>query len=443
HKTIAKTATYPKITILSPREYLEADDPALDLKAGISGAPSAITRAFYDLDDETSAPLKISGADVSEKLELSSLANGAHYLRFNFEDQAGKNYQKSVAFFVDNPKAPKQGTAKWRFKMDGASKATPLIFDHTVYVGANDGNLYAVNQETGNLEWKFDAGAEILTSAAIWKDTILFGAGNGKFFAVSLNGKLKWTYEGDHAIYSSPVVDKGVVYFGDNAAELVALNADTGKLLWKNTDASYSVESQPVVWSTRIFYGAWDGYLHCVDKDTSASLWKAPGPRNQETLNRYYAPADDGPVMAFGKLFAADRGYVAGEYDPVTGEFKKKISDDCSAIGLSANSKFLYLRGTKTPILKLNVDGEQLWESNVVAGRIPIAPVEVDGGVYVCTNSGRLCSIDARNGLLRWDYRVTPKLYVMSGVRVSDGIVFTTGVDGFLTAVVAPPLTGR
>ena len=53
---------------------------------------------------------------------------------------------------------------------------------------------------------------------------------------------------------------------------------------------------------------------------------------------------------------------------------KKKISDDCSAIGLSANSKFLYLRGTKTPVIKINVEGEKLWESNVVAGRIPVAP---------------------------------------------------------------------
>src|ERR1043166_9883634 len=44
---------------------------------------------------------------------------------------------------------------KWTFKTDGPIIGSPAIADGVVYIGSIDGNLYAVDQETGQQKWKF------------------------------------------------------------------------------------------------------------------------------------------------------------------------------------------------------------------------------------------------------------------------------------------------
>ena len=63
-----------------------------------------------------------------------------------------------------------------------------------------------------------------------------------------------------------------------------------------------------------------------------------------------------------------------------------------------------------------------------------LTPLEKDRKVFVCNNTGMFIAIDAETGKVLWRYRVTPKLYVMSGLSVNDGVVYTTGMDGYITA---------
>ncbi len=437
HKKILPEVPYPRITIHSPVENETIKGETLLLETNISGQKAPISRISYCLDDEITGEMNPFPRRTSRSISTSELVSGAHFLRVAYETKSGKQYSKSTTFFLEHPGRNNMGKAKWRFRMKGASKATPLVYKGTVYVGASDGILYALDEETGSLKWSFDAGAEILTSAAAWKDLLLFGAGNGRFFALTTAGKVKWSYDAKSAIYSSPRLDKeGSVYFGTNEAKVIALDAATGRHRWTNQDARYSVESQPFATKDRVFFGAWDGYLYCVDKKDGKTVWKKPGPKNnkRKRISRYYAPADNGPVITSGKVFIADRGYIAGEYT-LDGAFVKEISSGCSAIGLSEDKKSLYLRCLKTPVKKISADGKSLWESNVIAGRIPVSPLEADEILYVCTNSGRLYALAASTGEVKWEYQVTPRLYVMSGVSVRKGVVFTTGTDGYVTAI--------
>ncbi len=268
----------------------------------------------------------------------------------------------------------------------------------------------------------------------------MFGAADGQFHGLTLDGKPKWSHRSDAAVFSSSVVDEqGVVYFGNNAAQVTALRAEDGAVVWKNSDAKFSVESVPYVRGGRVYYGAWDGYVYCVDAKSGATVWKKPGPKNQARVNTYYAPADNGPVAAAdGQVFVCDRGQTAGRY-AADGTYQKTLSEDCWAVGLAADGGGLYLRGSKAPVKKVDFDGKDLWQSGVTGGRIPVSPTEKDGKVYVVTNSGRLSALDAKTGATLWEYQVTPDLYVMSGVGVNDkGVAYTTGLDGVVTAI-APP----
>ena len=74
----------------------------------------------------------------------------------------------------DLPPRPDPGriiVARWRFETGGDVDSSPAIgADGTVYVGSDDGNLYAIDPETGAEVWRFPAGGEIRSSPAVGAD---------------------------------------------------------------------------------------------------------------------------------------------------------------------------------------------------------------------------------------------------------------------------------
>jgi outer membrane protein assembly factor BamB len=160
------------------------------------------------------------------------------------------------------------GRKKWDYP---TSKSwvigTPAVRDGVVYAGTSDSSRFmAIDARTGRLRFNFDAKAYIFSSAALAGDLAYVGDHNGKLYAVDLkSGKLAWEFETPAsrkdplkilnadgglnqdtlyapvfndfedmyidfhkfitigAIMSSPVVDRGVVYFGSMDGNLYAL----------------------------------------------------------------------------------------------------------------------------------------------------------------------------------------------------------------------------
>jgi len=107
------------------------------------------------------------------------------------------------------------GEIRWRFYTDGPVRLAPTVWEGKVYVGSDDGHVHCLNARSGKAIWTF--------SAAPSEEMIL---GNGRMISV-------WP------VRTGVVVDGGVAYFGAGVfpAEglyLYAVDAKTGKLLWKN-----------------------------------------------------------------------------------------------------------------------------------------------------------------------------------------------------------------
>jgi outer membrane protein assembly factor BamB len=159
------------------------------------------------------------------------------------------------------------GRKKWDYP---TSKSwvigTPAVRDGMVYVGTSDSARFmALDAKTGRLRFNFDAGAYMFSSPALAGDLAYVGDHNGRLFAVDAKtGKLAWEFQteaskadrlkvlnadgslnqeafaplfGDFedmyidfyrfvsigAIVSSPVVDRGALYFGSMDGNLYAL----------------------------------------------------------------------------------------------------------------------------------------------------------------------------------------------------------------------------
>ena len=66
------------------------------------------------------------------------------------------------------------GTLKWRFGTGGQVNSSPAIgANGTIYVGSDDGNLYAINPD-GTLDWKFSTGTYVDSSPVIDSNGIIY-----------------------------------------------------------------------------------------------------------------------------------------------------------------------------------------------------------------------------------------------------------------------------
>lgn len=148
--------------------------------------------------------------------------------------------------------------------------ATPAAAYGRVFAPNTDGTLYAFGARTGDLLWAQPAGSYIYTAPAVWRQTVYVGSYDGNFYAFdAATGRLRWKWEGWGSIHGAPTVMDGLVYFsicgncGRDGARYakqgpqgtVALDATTGKLVWKFADGRYS----PIVADGRRVYmtGKW------------------------------------------------------------------------------------------------------------------------------------------------------------------------------------------
>ncbi len=121
---------------------------------------------------------------------------------------------------------------KWKLRLqyqEGASLTfnPPVILDNTIYFGADDGNFYALDIESGYMRWVFSTDGPINSVPAADDANVYFGSNDGRFYCVDRKtGDLVWSFDTgktvqsstiryrDHVIFTS---DAGATYFFDPA----------------------------------------------------------------------------------------------------------------------------------------------------------------------------------------------------------------------------------
>jgi outer membrane protein assembly factor BamB len=139
-------------------------------------------------------------------------------------------------------------------------------------VGANNSNFYAVAPD-GQLKWLFEAERElagIWSTAALSADasTLYFTANKGGVYALNrADGSLRWQFNVDGSIYSSPALDRqGTLYTGSTVGHLFALDSTNGRLIFDH-DIDQQVWSAPAIRP--------DGSLVVADRTGRVMLFEA------------------------------------------------------------------------------------------------------------------------------------------------------------------------
>ncbi len=124
------------------------------------------------------------------------------------------------------------GTLAWKLPIRGVLSSPSIADDGTIYAGAQDGKLYAIDPQ-GRVLWSFTTRGRVYGPAAIASDgTIIFGGEDEMLYAIDRSGALKWSIVVDGAITRAPAIDgEGTVYLGTQKQTVYAVRAD-GTPLW-------------------------------------------------------------------------------------------------------------------------------------------------------------------------------------------------------------------
>ena len=79
------------------------------------------------------------------------------------------------------------GVEVWQYQIEELgmfNNSSPAVVGARVYIGSNDGNIYALNAVTGEDLWNFKADDEIESSPAVAEDVVYFGSSDGYVYAL-------------------------------------------------------------------------------------------------------------------------------------------------------------------------------------------------------------------------------------------------------------------
>jgi len=301
---------------------------------------------------------------------------------------------------------------KWSFVYPNATRARsqPTVHNGAVYVGSQDGTVYALDLYTGCVRWTYRAEAEVRSSVVIGagdgkgEGRLFFGDFRGNVYSISAkDGALQWKMSlEDHpdlTITGSPSLHDKLLYVPMSSREwATAANPGYSCCTFRGGVAAINVEDGSRVWTTYtidkpVRTGEFNANGQARWAPSGVPVWNSPTidvKRNRlyvGTGENYSSPATKtsdaviamdlttGEIQWIYQATSGDAWNLACNLDGGTNCPKEDGPDfdiGASPILLQlANGKELVLAGQKSGVvfaLDPEKNGELLWRRKIGAG---------------------------------------------------------------------------
>jgi outer membrane protein assembly factor BamB len=253
---------------------------------------------------------------------------------------------------------PLRSKGEWTYpslaKSTGAIVGTPVAVESTLYTGASDGKLYAIDVVYGEKKWEFDTGGKIWTSPLVEGGVVYVSNYNRKLFAVSsTDGTLLWQTELPSSIASSPSVSGDSIFLGTFDNHLYAIDKTNGKERWSFEGGNW-FWSTPVVKDGTVYAGCLDNKIYAIDAGSGKELWQyiAGGPIVSE------------PVLTDGLIVLASKVGDIYILDASSGSLVKSINIGSPIMApLLVENNMVYIHAGNFCVYSIDIQsGEKVWE---------------------------------------------------------------------------------
>lgn len=274
----------------------------------------------------------------------------------------------------------------------------------TVFFGTENGEVIALDANTGEQKWKSVVKGEVLASPAVEGGVVVVNTGSGFVFALDAGtGEEVWAFESDVPPLSlrgvsSPAAVNGGAIIGTATGKLVVNILESGQTAWEQVVSAATgvtelerivdIDSQPLVSGGIIYVISYDGSLAAVELRTGRVVWK-------REYNSYRRLTIDSST-----LYLVDANSTVYALDSRNGvemwsqsALKKRLLTGATPIGdyLVSGDEYGFLhwfsKEDGSLVARLEVGDDDEDES------IFHAPVEADGILYTQTRDGKLVAV--------------------------------------------------
>ncbi|MEW5924685.1 MAG: PQQ-binding-like beta-propeller repeat protein [Candidatus Zixiibacteriota bacterium] len=167
----------------------------------------------------------------------------------------------------------KTGVELWQYPADGRCLAGPSGDGNMVFFPQDNGLLLGLKAATGDKIFEVELDQPLVTKAVIGDKVYITGSEGGFFALDKSSGSIVWEKTFSYPIWTSPALDNGVLYFGDNGGNLMALTEKDGETQWQ-FQADGVIVSSPIVVGDYLLFASLDRNLYCLNKNTGELVSK-------------------------------------------------------------------------------------------------------------------------------------------------------------------------
>ena len=137
------------------------------------------------------------------------------------------------------PALPATAVVAWAVALDPESvDASPAIAAGCVYVGTAGGKIVCVKAADGTTVWEFATAGAVLSSPAVAGGLVFAGSADRCLYALdAASGKLRWRLRTRRPVVAPPLVRDGRVYCGSMDGTFSCVDAVTGARVWESREA--------------------------------------------------------------------------------------------------------------------------------------------------------------------------------------------------------------
>lgn len=285
------------------------------------------------------------------------------------------------------------GEEHWALKTDGPIEAPPLVVGGVVFAGSGDGYLYAVDALTGNIKWKHPTGDQIIGSANLVRspdgrnDSVIVGSYDNCLYCLDAEtGKPRWTYETDNYVNGAAAISNGKVVFGGCDGNVYVLSVDEGRMLAR-IELGSPIAGSAAVAENFAFIGHYGNQFVRIDLKDAKVNWRFED--------------QDFPFFS-----------------------SAAIGTDRVVFGSRARRIYCVKRDS----------GELLWSFRT-RGKVDSSPVICGNKVVIGSDDGRLYVLELESGRKLWSYQIGAM--ITGSVAVADGMIVVGAEDGVVYGFVS------
>ena len=251
------------------------------------------------------------------------------------------------------------GAVLWRVPLGAPLRTPPTVRGGRVFVLTVDNKLYALSAHDGSTFWKYSSISEVASllgggSPAVKQGVVVAAFSSGELVALKAEtGRILWSDSLGSVrrtaeisslahIRGRPIIDRGLVIAISHGGLVTAIDLRTGQRVW---DREIGGKESPWVAGDFIFLISNDSALICLSRKDGRIVWVSQLPRWTDEKDKYGAINWTGPILVSDRLIVAGSHGQALAVSPYSGRFMGEIEmpDKISVPPIAAQGSVFFL----------------------------------------------------------------------------------------------------